>query len=123
MRDIIFPGPGNNSIFPFLLFVSGIESFTINTPSAKLVIKSSLDYEHTTSYLLTVRITDMGKPAQPSGNITIKVKKNFFDLSCARYDFSCFQHYVLIKSDSTKVTDKYHLSVKKYLWTFSWEVK
>ena len=61
------------------LLISGIQSFTINTPTAKLVLKSSLDYEHTTSYLLTLTITDTGKVAQPSGNITIKVKvKRFF---------------------------------------------
>ena len=56
--------------------ISGIQSFTINTPSAKLVLKSPLDFEHTTSYLLTLKITDMGKQAQPSGYITIKVKAN-----------------------------------------------
>ena len=80
-----------------------------------MVLKSSLDYEHTTSYLLTIRITDTGKPAQPSGNITIKVKKNFFDLSCARYDFRCFQHYVQIKGDSTKVTEKNTVLIDVFL--------
>ena len=60
------------------LLISGIQSFTINTPTAKLVLKSSLDYEHTTSYLLTLTITDTGKVAQPSGNIIIKVKVQRF---------------------------------------------
>lgn len=58
--------------------MSGIQSFTISTSSAKLVLKSPLDYEHTTSFLLTLTITDTGKPAQPSGNITIKVKVKRF---------------------------------------------
>ena len=60
----------------FSLFVLGIESFTIHTPSAKLVLKSALDYEHTTSYVLTLKITDTGKATQPSGNISIKVNKS-----------------------------------------------
>ncbi|XP_078366394.1 uncharacterized protein LOC144650562 [Oculina patagonica] len=66
-------GTANATVQPITTAAPGVESFTINTPSAKLVLKSSLDYEHTTSYLLTIKITDTGKPARPSGNITIKV--------------------------------------------------
>lgn len=59
----------------YSFFMLGIQSFTVNTPTAKLALKSALDYEHTTSYLLTLKITDTGKAKQPSGNITIKVEK------------------------------------------------
>jgi len=63
----------NVTVRPITTAMSGIESFTIHTPSAKLVLKSALDYEHTTSYVLTLKITDTGKATQPSGNISIKV--------------------------------------------------
>jgi len=69
-----------------LPLISGVQTFTVNTPSAKLVLKSPLDYEYTTSYLLTLKITDTGKIAQPSGNITIKVKQNNLNLAF----LSCF---------------------------------
>ncbi|XP_068721591.1 uncharacterized protein [Montipora capricornis] len=64
----------NTTVRPITTSVpAGIESFTMNTTSAKLSLKSPLDYEHTASYTLALKITDTGKANQPSGNITIKV--------------------------------------------------
>ncbi|XP_074618758.1 uncharacterized protein LOC141877629 isoform X2 [Acropora palmata] len=63
----------NATVRPISTSTPGIESFTMSSPSAKLILKSPLDYEHTTSYTLTLRITDTGKVNQPSGNITIKI--------------------------------------------------
>ena len=60
------------------MFFLVIETFTVNTPTARIVLKSELDYEHTRSYSLTLRITDIGKATQPSGNVTVKVTFLFF---------------------------------------------
>ena len=61
------------------MFIVGIETFTVNSSTAQLILNSLLDYEHTTSYLLTLRITDTGKLEEPSGNITIRVNRKFLD--------------------------------------------
>lgn len=88
--------------------MSGIQSFTISTSSAKLVLKSPLDYEHTTSYLLTLTITDTGKPAQPSGNITIKVKVKRFS----------FFSYFSCDSSWYSPTGKYRLEISGLVLTY-----
>lgn len=61
------------------MFIVGVETFTVNSSTAQLILNSPLDYEHTTSYLLTLRITDTGKFEEPSGNITIRVNRKFLD--------------------------------------------
>lgn len=63
----------NVTVRPITSASPEIKTFTINSPTAQLILNSPLDYEHTKSYLLTLRITDTGKVARPSGNITIRV--------------------------------------------------
>lgn len=83
------------------MFIVGIETFTVNSSTAQLILNSPLDYEHTTSYLLTLRITDTGKLEEPSGNITIRVNRKFLDFCNITFELetkviSLFNNYSTI---------------------------
>lgn len=63
------PSPIVDNPIPTVL--PAVQTFNINTKKAKLVVKQLLNFEATTSYLLTMKITDTG--ISQSGNVTLKM--------------------------------------------------
>ena len=56
------------------LNVSGVESFTVSTETALLIVNSSLDYEVEDFYVLILQVVDTAASPPQTGTIVIRVR-------------------------------------------------